>query len=128
MNIQRSEERGVRSEQKSPYFSAHSFLLTPHSFFLCLVLLLAGCKNKDLVENELRARDIQYREALDELKKSEFQKDALSREVESLRAGRMSTPEGAAHSFGIRRITLGRRAACMRHQQRRPDKAQPADV
>ena len=30
-------------------------------------LLLAGCKNRELVENELRARDIQYREALDVL-------------------------------------------------------------
>ena len=30
-------------------------------------LLLAGCKNRELLENELRARDIQYREALNEL-------------------------------------------------------------
>ena len=31
-----------------------------------LALVLAGCRNRDLVENELRARDTQFREAVEE--------------------------------------------------------------
>ena len=71
-------------------------------------LLLAGCKNRELVENELRARDIQYREALDELGRSEAQNQAMQRELDALRQGARVTPEQAAQMFGIRRIVLGR--------------------
>ena len=56
-------------------------------------LLLAGCKNRELVENELRARDIQYREALDELGRSEAHSQALQRELEAVRQGAKLTPE-----------------------------------
>jgi outer membrane murein-binding lipoprotein Lpp len=71
-------------------------------------LLLAGCKNRELVENELRARDIQYREALEELGRSEARADALEREVGALRQGGKITPEQAAQMFGLKRIVLGR--------------------
>lgn len=71
-------------------------------------LLLAGCKNRELVENELRARDIQYREALEELGRSESQNQSLQRELEALRQGAKVTPEQAAQLFGLRRIVLGR--------------------
>jgi hypothetical protein len=83
-----------------------SFFLFP----LLVCLTQAGCRtnNADLLENELRARDIQFREAIDELKKSEFQKEALQREVESLRRGTHFSPEAAAQIFGLKRITLGR--------------------
>jgi len=37
--------------------------------FLGLVMR-AGCNNNELVENQLRARDIRYREALEELGRS----------------------------------------------------------
>src|SRR5262245_7144877 len=81
-------------------------------FFLTITLfgslLLAGCKNRDLVENELRARDIQYREALEELGRAESQNEALQREIEALRQGGKVTPEQAAQMFGLRRIVLGR--------------------
>lgn len=78
---------------------------------LLVCLFPAGCRhnsNQELLENELRARDFQYRDLLDEMKKSEFHKDALAREIEALRAGSQVTPELAAQTFGVRRITLGR--------------------
>src|SRR5687767_15118264 len=84
------------------------------SFFLLALVLLSspavsGCKkNNDLLENELRARDIQYREALDELGKAELRNDSLYRENEALRKGSKLTPEQAAQTFGLRRIVLGR--------------------
>ena len=79
------------------------------SFTLLGSLLLAGCKNKgELVENELRARDIQYREALEELGRAESHKEMLERENDALRRGAKVTPEQAAQMFGLRRIALGR--------------------
>ncbi|MCI0379124.1 MAG: hypothetical protein L0215_16065 [Gemmataceae bacterium] len=76
------------------------------TFLLCLCA--SACKNKDLVENELRARDIQYREALEELGKAETRNDSLLREVEALRKGSKLSPEKAALTFGLKRIALGR--------------------
>ena len=76
--------------------------------FLFSALLLAGCKSNELVENELRARDIQYREALEELGRSEARNQALQRELETLRLGGKITPEQAAQMFGLKRIVLGR--------------------
>jgi hypothetical protein len=76
---------------------------------LSLSLLLAGCRNNDVLENELRHRESLYREALEEQRKAECRIDSLQREVEALRQGpaRMP-PEQAAMAFGVKRITLGR--------------------
>ncbi|MCI0682459.1 MAG: hypothetical protein L0Y71_10165 [Gemmataceae bacterium] len=71
-------------------------------------LLLAGCKSRELVENELRARDIQYREAMEELGRTEAQNQALQRELEALRRGAHIPPEQAAQLFGVKRLALGR--------------------
>lgn len=71
-------------------------------------LLLLGCKSRELVENELRARDIQYREALEELGRTEAQNQALQQELEAVRRGANITPELAAQMFGVKRIVLGR--------------------
>ena len=71
-------------------------------------LLLAGCKSRELVENELRARDIQYREAMEELGRTEAQNQALQRELEAVRRGANLPPETAAQMFGVKRIALGR--------------------
>lgn len=71
-------------------------------------LLLAGCKSRELVENELRARDIQYREAMEELGRTEAQNQALQRELEAVRRGANLPPETAAQLFGVKRIALGR--------------------
>lgn len=84
------------------------------SFLLLNVLLVplgltpSGCKNKDALENELRSRDIQYREALEELGKAEHRTEAQEREIEALRHGATVTPEQAAQTFGLKRIALGR--------------------
>lgn len=74
---------------------------------LALSLVLGGCRSNDLLENELRARDFQYRELLDELKKSEFHNEALQRELQAIRQGRPLSPEQAAQTFTLKRITLG---------------------
>jgi len=71
-------------------------------------LLAGGCRRRDLVENELRARDIQYREALEELMRSEAISSDLRRENEALRAGQKLSPEQAAQTFGVRKIVIGR--------------------
>jgi hypothetical protein len=72
-------------------------------------LVLAGCRNRaELVENELRARDIQYREALEELSRIESHNQAMQHELDALRSGARVLPEHAAQIFGLRRITLGR--------------------
>ncbi len=81
--------------------------------FLILIYLLAfglfGCRNRtDLVENELRERDRQYREALEELGKSDHRSEAQQREIAALRQGATISPEQAAQTFGLKRITLGR--------------------
>ncbi|MSQ97192.1 MAG: hypothetical protein EXR98_21935 [Gemmataceae bacterium] len=82
------------------------------AFFLLLIplsFLAAGCRNKtDLVEAELRSRDRQYRESLEEQQRSEFRIMSLQREIEALRQGAKITPEQAAQTFGLKRIVLGR--------------------
>jgi hypothetical protein len=76
---------------------------------LGLGLAPLGCRHKnDLLENELRERDKQYREALEELGKAEHRSDAQQHEIEALRKGAMITPEQAAQTFGLKRIALGR--------------------
>jgi len=81
------------------------------SFFVLvfLVILPVGCKHKnDLLENELRERDQQMREALDELGKADHRTEAQQREIEALRKGATITPEQAAQTFGLKRISFGR--------------------
>src|SRR5262245_8147624 len=80
--------------------------------FLLLASTLAlaplACRNNDRVENELRARDIQYREALQELGRAESRNHALLREMDALHKGSKLLPEQAAQIFGVKRIVLGR--------------------
>jgi hypothetical protein len=61
-----------------------------------------------LLENELRARDVQLRELLNEMGRSEARGAALRHEVDALRQGAKILPEHAGAFFGLRRITLGR--------------------
>src|SRR5687768_15208867 len=78
-------------------------------WWLLLCLAAApGCRRNDLVENELRARDIQYREALEELNRTEAHNLSLRREVDALRGGMHVPPEVAPNIFGLKRIALGR--------------------
>lgn len=77
---------------------------------LLLVLSTAGCRNtnQQLLEEELRARDFQYRELLEELARSEAHGDALRRELSAVRQGSNLPTEIAGQVFGLRRIVLGR--------------------
>lgn len=83
------------------------------TFWLLLLawpLLGAGCgtPKNELLESELRHREFQYRDALDELRKIQFHNQALQQEISSLRHGTLLSPETAAQTFGLKRITLGR--------------------
>ena len=82
------------------------------AFFLLFFPMLsisAGCRNKtDAVESQLRTREQMYQDALREQQLSEARIDALQREVEALRKGAKISPEHAASTFGLKRITLGR--------------------
>jgi hypothetical protein len=71
-------------------------------------LFAGGCRRNDLIENELRARDVQYREALEELMRAESVSQDLRRENEALRVGQKLSPEQAAQTFGVRKIVIGR--------------------
>src|SRR5262245_29766750 len=80
---------------------------------VCLLFpLCGGCRNTsaELLESELRTRDIQFREALDELKRTESHNEALQRELHSMRQGGINpiSPEHAAQTFALKRIALGR--------------------
>lgn len=80
----------------------------PTWLLLFATLALAGCRRNDLVENELRARDVQYREALEEMMRTESINENLRRENDALRAGSNLSPELAAQTFGVRKIVIGR--------------------
>lgn len=83
-----------------------------------------GCRsNQQLLESELRAREIQYHEAMDELKRSEFQNEALQRELNDLRRGSKISPEDAARTFGLKRITIGRGTMGVDHDKVPGDEA-----
>ncbi len=75
---------------------------------LCLPLALLGCRNKDLLETELRTKEIQYRELLDEHDRTQEHNRALQREIEALRKGKKLSAEQAAQIFNLKRIVLGR--------------------
>jgi hypothetical protein len=76
--------------------------------FACVAALAPGCKRSDLVENELRARDNQFREAVEELNRTGSENEALRREVAALRTGTAPPSEIASNVYGLRRIVLGR--------------------
>lgn len=72
-------------------------------------LALLGCRNTEPLENELRAKDFQMREMLDELSKSEDRTEALNRELIHLRqTGPKVAGDEAARLYGLKRIVLGR--------------------
>ncbi len=72
------------------------------------LLLACGCRNKDILETELRTKEIQYNELRDEHERTEHYNRALEREVASLRHGEKISPEQASQTFTLKRLTLGR--------------------
>jgi hypothetical protein len=77
--------------------------------FLPAFVLSTGCRNKsDAVEMELRNKEILYRHSLEDLQRSEARIMAMEMELDALRKGAKITPEQAAATFGVKRITLGR--------------------
>ena len=82
------------------------------AFFLLILpplFLSTGCRNKtDIIEAELRTKETLYRESLEEQRRSEARIQALQFEIDALRLGSKITPEQAASTFGLKRITLGR--------------------
>jgi hypothetical protein len=109
-------------------------------FFLFPAVLLvfpSGCRNtnQELLESELRTKEILFREALDELKNSEFRNQAMLREIDALRqhGATRPTPEEAVHTFSVRRIVLGRMTGGLDQDGRLGDDAlnvvvEPRDV
>jgi len=77
---------------------------------LCLLLACAGCRhaNQEILESELRTKEIQYRELLDEHEKTEHHTKALQQEIEAIRKGSKLSPEEASQTFNLKRIALGR--------------------
>ncbi|HMF19500.1 MAG TPA: hypothetical protein VKE98_20000, partial [Gemmataceae bacterium] len=78
------------------------------TFVLCCLLFGCGWHNKELLENELRTKEIQYNELRDEHERTEHHNRALERENAALRHGEAISPEHAAQTFELKRITLGR--------------------
>jgi hypothetical protein len=78
-------------------------------FCLPLALLSAGCRNRsDLVEAELRQKDMLYLDALDKQRAAEARIAAQQQEIDALRKGVKITPEQAVMTYGLKRIVLGR--------------------
>ena len=87
------------------------FLLMLPLFFLSI-----GCRNKtDLVETQLRTKEMMYREVMEEQRRAEAQILSMHREIEALRQGAKTTPEQAAQTFGLKRIVLGRATGAFDH-------------
>jgi hypothetical protein len=77
------------------------------SFGVALAVSAVGCRNCDLVEAELRARETDVRELREELERSAFHNQALLQELRTLR-GDCPPGEGAATAYPVRALTLGR--------------------
>jgi hypothetical protein len=75
---------------------------------LCGLLFGCGWRNRELLETELRSKEIQYNELRDEHERTEHVNRALEREVDALRHGQRISPEQASQTFTLKRITLGR--------------------
>jgi hypothetical protein len=93
---------------------------------LGLALTLAGCRhttNQELLESELRTKEIQYRELLDEHEKAEHHNQAMERELEGLRRGSKLSSEEAAQIYNVKRIALGRLTAGQDTDKRTGDDA-----
>jgi hypothetical protein len=77
---------------------------------LGLLSAAAGCRNCELVEAELRTREIDLREVRAELARVEAHNEALVRELGALRhsAPAKMSPEQASQTYTLQQITLGR--------------------
>lgn len=75
---------------------------------LCALSIGCGWRNKELLETELRTKEIQYNELRDEHERAEHYNHALERELAAIRQGDKTPPELAPQTFGLKRITLGR--------------------
>src|SRR5262249_42772315 len=75
---------------------------------LCCLLLGCGWHRKELLETELRTKEIQYNELRDEHERTEHHNRALERQNAALRHGEATSAEHAAPTFETKRITLGR--------------------
>ncbi len=84
----------------------------PPCLLLCFFVLplFTGCRNCELVETALRAREYDVQVLKEELLRLEFRNQALERELAAVRQqGVWKVPsELAGQNFGVRRITLGR--------------------
>lgn len=97
------------------------------SSFFCLSIFLlsftAGCRNNDVVEMALRAREQDVRTLKEEVLRMQAYNEALLKELHTVRNfGSVNvTPELAAQTYTLKRITLGRGTSG------RDDDKQPGD-
>src|SRR5262245_18966466 len=81
------------------------------AFVFLLTLVLVGCRSntsQQLLETELRTNEWMVRDLKEELAKAKHLNQALVYEVSALRQHQKITPEEAAHTFGLKRIAVGR--------------------
>jgi hypothetical protein len=93
---------------------------------LCPLLFLAGCRsNCDLVEAELRTREMQLADLRTERDHLHADNDALQREIAALRGGSPTklSPEEASQTFTLRNIVLGRQTGGLDDDGRPGDEA-----
>ncbi|MBM4072119.1 MAG: hypothetical protein FJ271_24810 [Planctomycetes bacterium] len=65
-------------------------------------------RNKHLLEAELRSREMQFRELLDDYDRVQHHNHAIEHELAAMRQGWAPPPEVAAHTVTVQKITLGR--------------------
>jgi hypothetical protein len=77
---------------------------------LALSSALAGCRSSEVVEDQLRSRENDLREAREEVVRTHAYNDALQRELKAIRLSNAAhvPAELAALTYGVKSITLGR--------------------
>jgi hypothetical protein len=91
--------------------AAGSVFLRPSRLLLCGALLVAGCRNCDLVEAELRTKDNELRALRDELHHAEACNDSLQRELHAVHPPTTAaavSPEFASQAYTVKELVLGR--------------------
>jgi len=82
---------------------------TSCALLLLAALLAPGCRNTELLESELRARDRDIRELREEVARLGLHNEAVQRELGATCHGSWKlVPETASQIFAVHRITLGR--------------------
>jgi hypothetical protein len=88
--------------------------LSANFLVLCLLLALAGCRNCDLVEAELRTRNNDLLELKSDLYRIEAENNALVHELQDRQGGQVGA-DRPFQTYAVKQIALGRQTGGLNH-------------